>query len=52
MYIYTSNNKLERANLKNPLSIDDEYWDVQEKLKLGNDNLLIARRKVECLQEL
>ena len=50
MYIYTSSSKLDNANLKNPLVIDDN-WSVEKKLKLGEDNLVIATRKIECLQE-
>ena len=51
MYIYTSNNKLKNANLKNPLAINDS-WDVKEKLNLGADKLIIATKKEACLQEL
>jgi len=51
VYIYTSNNKLDNANLKNPLIIDGS-WDIQKEVKLGDDSLVIATRKVECLQEL
>ncbi len=51
MHIYTSMSKLDNATLRNPLVIDDD-WNIEEKLKLGDDNLVIATRKTECLQEL
>jgi len=51
MYIYTSNKKLANAALENPLQIDDK-WDIKEQKSLGEDNLLIAKRKIECLQVL
>ena len=51
VYIYTSNNKLKDASLKNPLIVDEECWNIEEKIKLGDDKLVIATRKVECLQE-
>ena len=50
MYIYTSNNKLKNANLKNPLIINDR-WNIKEQLNLGDDNLIIATKKERCLQE-
>ena len=49
--IYTSKDKLVDATLKNPLIINDD-WDVREKINIGDDNLVIAIRKQECLQEL
>ena len=51
VYIYTSNNKLNNANLKNPLIINDS-WNIKEKLNLGDDKLVIATKKEACLQEL
>ena len=51
MYIYTSKDKLVDATLKNPLIINDD-WDVCEKINIGDDSLVIAIRKQECLQEL
>ena len=39
------------GSLKNPLIIDAECWNIEEKIKLGDDKLVIATRKVECLQE-
>ncbi len=51
VYIYTSNNKLNNANLKNPLIINDS-WNIKEKLNLGDDKLIIATKKEACLQEL
>jgi diaminohydroxyphosphoribosylaminopyrimidine deaminase/5-amino-6-(5-phosphoribosylamino)uracil reductase len=49
--IYTSSKIIEGARLKNPLDIDDS-WDITEKCILSDDSLIIAKRKVECLQEL
>ena len=49
VYIYTSNKKLVNATLENPLKIDDR-WDVKDQKSLGADSLLVAKRKVECLQ--
>ena len=50
MHIYTSISKLDNATLRNPLVID-KGWNITEELKLGDDNLVIATRKTECLQE-
>ena len=51
MYIYTSSDRLDNANLKNPLVVDNN-WSIEKEMKLGDDNLIIAIRKIECLQEL
>ena len=58
-FIYTSGqicinpktNKLNNANLKNPLIINND-WNIEKEIKLGDDSLIIATRKEECLQEL
>ena len=50
IYLYTSPNKLKEASLRNPIIISDE-WDIIESNSLGEDSVLIAKRKVECLQE-
>ena len=50
IYLYTSSNPLENANLVNPLKIS-ELWDIKDTVALGSDSLVIAERKVECLQE-
>ena len=50
-HIYTSINKLNNANLKNPLIINND-WNIEKEIKLGDDSLIIATRKEECLQEL
>ena len=50
VYVYTSNNKLKNATLKNPLIINDT-WNIKETLNLGDDNLIIATKKELCLQE-
>ena len=49
--IYTAPDKLENAQLKNPIQLSDE-WLVLEEEKLGEDTLIIAEKGVECLQEL
>ena len=50
IYLYTASHDLEDAILENPLKISED-WDVKETKKLGDDTLIIAERKVECLQE-
>ena len=50
IYLYTSPNKLKEASLRNPIIISDE-WAIIESNSLGEDSVLIAKRKVECLQE-
>ena len=51
IYIYTSPEMLESADLKNPLDLSEE-WLVVKKESLGEDTLLIAEKEAECLQEL
>jgi len=51
IYIYTSPEKLEGADLKNPLNLSEE-WSVIEEELLGEDILIIAEKGAECLQEL
>ena len=50
IYIYTAPDDLDNALLKNPIKISED-WEVKETKSLGNDTLIIAERKVECLQE-
>jgi diaminohydroxyphosphoribosylaminopyrimidine deaminase/5-amino-6-(5-phosphoribosylamino)uracil reductase len=50
IYIYTSPNKLEGAELKNPLELSEE-WSVIEEDTLGEDTLKIVEKGVKCLQE-
>ena len=50
IYLYTAPHNLEDANLENPLKISED-WNIKETLRLGDDTLIIAERKVECLQE-
>ena len=51
IYIYTSPEMLEGADLKNPLDLSEEWSVIKEEL-LGKDTLLIAEKEAECLQEL
>ena len=48
--IFTSNKSLDKAQLKNPLKID-ERWQIKSNKQIGVDNVINAVRKVECLQE-
>ena len=48
--LYTSNNIFDEMNVNNPISID-ENWDVVSEKELNNDSLIIARKKILCLQE-
>ena len=50
LYIYTSNENLNDAELDNPLTID-ESWDIQDQISLDDDILKIAKKKNLCLQE-
>ncbi len=49
IYIYTSNNSLDNANLKSPNINQD--WEVFNVDNFDNDNLKIMRKKKLCLQE-
>ena len=51
IYIYTSPEKLDGANLKNPILLSDEWSNIEE-VSLGEDTLIIAKKGTECLQEL
>ena len=51
IYIYTSPEKLDGANLKNPIQLSDEWSNIEE-VSLGEDTLIIAKKGTECLQEL
>ncbi len=49
IYIYTSNNSLNNANLKSPNINHD--WEVFNEDNFDNDNLKIMRKKELCLQD-
>ena len=49
--IYTSSEKLEGADLINPLELS-KAWSVIDEESLGRDTLIIAEKGVKCLQEL
>ena len=51
IYIYTSPETLDGANLKNPIQLSDE-WSIIEEVSLEEDTLIIAKKGAECLQEL
>ena len=51
IYIYTSPEKLDGANLKNPFQLTEE-WSIIEDKSVGEDTLITAEKRVECLQEL
>ena len=44
-------NYLKNAKLKNPITLSNE-WTIIEKENIGEDQLIIAEKGVECLQEL
>ena len=50
LLIFTSNTKLENAQLKNPIKINED-WEIISNNSIGSDTLINAYRKVECLQE-
>ena len=49
--MYTVPHELKDAKLKNPIEISED-WSVREELFLGNDQIIIAEKGVECLPEL
>ena len=51
IYIYTASHNLDNASLKNPIQLSDE-WTVMDEVSLGKDQLIMAEKGVECLQEL
>ena len=51
IYIYTSSNYIKNAKLENPIQLSDE-WTVVDEVLIGKDQLIIAEKGVECLQEL
>ncbi len=51
IYIYTAAHNLENAGMKNPIQLSDE-WTIKDEKLLGEDQLIIAEKGVECLQEL
>jgi len=50
IYIYTSPDKLEGAELTNPLEISEEWIVIEEDI-LGEDTLKILEKGAKCLQE-
>ena len=51
IYIYTAEHKLASAGMKNPIQLSDE-WTVKDEKFLGEDQLIMAEKGVECLQAL
>jgi len=51
MYIYSSNNTIDNASLINPLIINSD-WVIKDNIHLSDNNLIIARKRELCLQEL
>jgi len=51
LYLYSSNKNLKNADLKNPLKLSNK-WKINFSKDIGEDNLINAERKLECLQEL
>ena len=51
IYVYTAANNLENARLRNPIQLTDE-WIVMDEVSLGEDQLIMAEKGVECLQAL
>ena len=51
IYIYTAAHEFDNAGLKNPIQVTNE-WKVIDEMSLGKDQLIIAEKGVECLQEL
>jgi len=51
VYIYTAAHNLTNASLKNPIQMSDK-WTVMDEISLGKDQLIMAEKGVECLQEL
>tara|TARA_Y100000996_G_scaffold415442_1_gene410224 strand:+ start:2096 stop:3169 length:1074 start_codon:yes stop_codon:yes gene_type:complete len=51
VYLYTSNNSLENATLKNPLNLKSDNWIKTETKYFENDELVIIRKKELCFQE-
>ncbi|MBC8214665.1 MAG: bifunctional diaminohydroxyphosphoribosylaminopyrimidine deaminase/5-amino-6-(5-phosphoribosylamino)uracil reductase RibD [Candidatus Marinimicrobia bacterium] len=50
VFVYTSSQSLNNANLKNPLVLNED-WELIETRQLGQDKLKISRKKKVCLQE-
>ena len=51
VYIYTSSHEFDNARLENPIQVDNE-WKIIDEMSLGKDQLIIAEKGAECLQEL
>lgn len=49
--IYTTSEKLDKGQLKNPIQLSEE-WSILEEENLGEDTLIVAEKGEECLQEL
>lgn len=50
IYLYTSKDDLDNANLENPFRMDTN-WEVVNEKSFINDSLKIVRKKELCLQE-
>ena len=50
IHIYTSNRTISGAELSNPLKLSED-WNIEKSIDLDDDKLIIAIKKVECLQE-
>ena len=51
IFMYTTPRELEHARLKNPIQLTDQ-WTVLDEELLGDDQLIVAEKGVECIQEL
>ena len=51
VYLYTSKNNLENASLHSPFKLNED-WEVIKEENFEKDELLVARKKELCLQEL
>ena len=49
-YLYTSLASKNELDIKNPFSIN-ENWQIQDEKFLDDDNLVILKKREECLQE-
>ena len=51
VYLYTSKSNLENASLHSPFELNED-WEVIKEENFEKDELLVARKKELCLQEL
>ena len=51
IYVYTAEINLKNASLKNPIQLSED-WTIVDELSFDKDQLIIAEKGVECLQEL